>query len=242
MTYNRDAPTWASIEANGRQKVLYYTAKDIYSPVIVYPYWNRTTSELQVWVTSDLMTSVSGTVSYSWVDWNGNPLSLGVNATNATTSSPYGNRTQPTSPSTVSFTVGAINTTEVLRYPSVSSTLSDANVNMTNALLMLSVTTGSYTHSSVFHPANLADVKLPDPGLQLATSGTHFKVTATKAVAAWVWLDYDSNDVKGYWSDNGFWLNKGESKSITFTVFSDSTGGRWVDGISVRSVYNNIQS
>lgn len=230
--------------------MLYYTAKDIFSPVIVYPYWNKTTTDLQVWVTSDLMDSVSGTVSYSWIDWSGRPLSLGSNATNTTAQGFSGHGNAPGhangdefgGPSTVSFTIGAINSTEVLHYSSVRSTFSSAGLDMTNALLLLSVTAGSHTHSSVFHPANLAGVGLPDPGLRLAKSGNRFTVTATEAVAAWVWLDYNSNDVKGYWSDNGFWLNKGESKSVEFTVLSDSTGGSWSNGVSVRSVYDNTQS
>ena len=75
------APTWSSVDVLGRQKVLYYTAKDIYMDVIVYAYYNATTSDLQVWVTSDLWLPVSGVVQYEWLDFSGKILSVGGNYT-----------------------------------------------------------------------------------------------------------------------------------------------------------------
>ncbi|KAK4497014.1 hypothetical protein PRZ48_011463 [Zasmidium cellare] len=236
--------SWASIEFTGRQKVLYYTAKDIYSPMIVYPYWNSNTTDLDIWVTSDLQDAISGTLSYSWVDWHGNPLAVGgtvtINAANATVhgNSTHGNGTQPSQPSTLNFRVNAINSTQVLHYPNLRNTFSNSNANISDAVLILTAQSGQYKHTQFFHPANLADIPIPDPGLTLSQQGNGFRVTATKAVAAWVWLEYDTNDVQGYWSENGFWLNKGESKDVTFTVFSGS--GDWASHVKVRSVYDNI--
>ena len=71
---------------------------------------------------------------------------------------------------------------------------------------------------------------------------TQFKVTATKAVAAWVWLDHPST-VRGYFSQNGFWLDKGESRIVDFIVWDDFTQtGAWVDDVAVRSIWNNTLS
>lgn len=241
LTYSRAAPTWASIEYTGRQKILYYAAKDIYSPVIVYPYWNRNTTDLAVYVTSDLQNPISGTMSYQWFDYHGNALSVGGTVTIDAhrNGSHHGNGTQPSpKPNTINFNVGAINTTEVLHYPNLRNTLTNSNITLTNAVLVLSIEAGSYTHKQFFHPANLVDVDLPDPGLKLTQNGNSFTVTATKAVAAWVWLEYDTNDVQGYWSENGFWLNKGESKDVMFTVFSG--GGDWASTVTVRSVWDNL--
>lgn len=134
-------------------------------------------------------------------------------------------------------------TTQVLHYPNLRQTLTNNNVNASNAVLFLSITAGSFKHSQVFHPLYLGQANLQDPGLKLTQSGSNsWAVTATKAVAGWVWLEYDTNDVLGYWSENGFWLKKGESRMVTFTVFSDETGGQWVDTVSVRSVYDNTLS
>lgn len=38
-------------------------ARDIYRPLMVSPFWNYRTGDLEVYVTSDLWDSLSGTVS-----------------------------------------------------------------------------------------------------------------------------------------------------------------------------------
>lgn len=216
----------------------------------MYPYYNMSTTDLAVYVTSDLWNPVSGTLSYQWVDWHGNPIPVdgtstiegqrnGSHKSNITSHS--GTQSKP---STLNWNVGAINTTEVIHYPNLQKTFSNNNLNMTNAVLILSIETssdsGSATHRQFLSPANLKNVQLPDPGLKLTQNGSGFTVTATKAVAAWVWLEYDTNDVQGLWSDNGFWLNKGESKDVTFTVISGS--GDWASTVGVRSLYDNYGS
>ncbi|KAF7377988.1 Glycoside hydrolase family 2 protein [Mycena sanguinolenta] len=235
------APTWAAIESTNRQKVLYYSALDIFSPVIINAYYNTSggTSDLQIWVTSDLFTPVSGTVSYSWVNYAGAAITVGT-----------------LSAGTVSVIVGAVNSTQVaeLHYPNLNSALAGSGVNATDALLQLSVsgTTGSttYTHNAVFHPATLAQAALRDPGLVLeapaapksnsAPGSTYtWTVSAPTAAAAFVWLDVSTNAITGYWNANGFWMKQGESRSVVFTVWEDWSNGKWVDGVTVRSVWDN---
>ncbi|KAJ7347940.1 glycoside hydrolase family 2 protein [Mycena albidolilacea] len=235
------APTWAAVESTNRQKVLYYAAKDIFSPVIVNAYYNTSgrTSDLQIWVTSDLFAPVSGIVSYSWVNYAGGAITVGTLST--------GN---------ISVSVGAVNATHVtaLHYVDLSSTLAGSGVDAKDALLQLSVSAKAgdttYTHSAVFHPATLAQAALRDPGLALtkpkvptsnsAAGSTYtFTVSAPKAVAAWVWLDVSTNAVTGYWTENGFWLKEGESRSMVFTVWEDWSKGKWVDGVNARSVWDN---
>lgn len=75
-----------------------------------YPYYNRNTTDLQIWVTSDRTQSLSGTLSYQWFDFSGKPLSVGGTATieskqNATSK---GNGTNA-KPEMINFNVGAIN-------------------------------------------------------------------------------------------------------------------------------------
>lgn len=245
------APTWASIDYLGRQKVVYYTAKDIYRPVIVYGYYNITTSQLSIWATSDRWADVSGNVTAEWFDFAGKHLSVPADATASS-----GSNSRHIS-STHSFEIGPINSTHVFEYSDLNRTLQASNNSANNAVLRLSLTGTSggetYSHVSWFHPDSLANSSLHDPGLHLAhqaggyghkyTSGSgntvSFTVTATRAVAAWVWLDYTSTAVRGYWSENGFWLGKGESKTVTFTVWDDTSGGRWVDSVTVRSLWDN---
>ncbi|KXL48604.1 glycoside hydrolase family 2 protein [Acidomyces richmondensis BFW] len=232
------APTWASIESNNRQKILYYTAKDIYSPVIVYAYYNISNYDLQVWVTSDLWEAVRGTVEYEWIDWSGKKLSVLSNGTSGSTSA--------------AFTVGPINSTQVLNWPSAKEILRSGGLNTSDAILRVNISaTGEerhqqYTHEYYFHPAALNEVPLQDPNLLLTHTGcsgcVDFTVTAQDAVAAWVWLEIPTNAVLGYWSDNGFWMNKGESRTVRFKVWKDWTAGKWVDTVTVRSMWNNTLS
>ncbi|KAJ7432158.1 family 2 glycoside hydrolase [Mycena latifolia] len=234
------APTWSSVESNNRQKVLYYAAKDVFSPVIVNAYYNTSggTSDLQVWVTSDLLTGAAGTVSYAWVDWSGSAITVGGR-----------------SAGTAAVAVGAVNSTQIaeLRYIDLAGALTASGINTSDALLVLSVSakagTSAYAHSAVFHPATLAQAALRDPGLALtkpnSASGAAtytFTVTATEAVAAWVWLDVATTAVQGYWSENGFWLQKGASKQVVFTVWNDWSKGAWLNGVSARSVWDNTQA
>ncbi|KAH9815334.1 Beta-mannosidase A-like [Teratosphaeria destructans] len=221
------APSWAGIEYDGRWKLLHYAAKDIYKHVIIAPYYNRTTGNLSVWVTSDLWEPIKGTATFEWYDWHGNKLPIDT-----------------TSP--VDFTVGAINSTQVLQgfttellkgynpadvvlYTFVTATGSTPNSN----------TTQTFTHEHFFHPAALKDAALVDPGLALYYSNMtqKFSVTATTGVAAWVWLDYPAGAVLSFES-NGFWLLPGRTREVGYTVQNDTTGGKWKDGVTVQSIWN----
>lgn len=187
---------------------------------------------------------MSGIVSYEWIDWNGKPLSLTTNST----------AKAPGSKGSLPFTVGALNSTQVLRYDNVHEALSSRNQSASNAILRLSVTAHAadnkgktYKHSYFFHPTTLNNTTIPDPGLKLTRGGSSgkrvsFTVTAAKATAAWVWLDYQTNAVKGYWSENGFWLMKGESRTVTFSIQEDWSAGAWVKTVGVRSLYDNTLS
>ncbi|KAK8253567.1 putative beta-mannosidase [Phyllosticta capitalensis] len=221
-------PTWAGIEYDGRWKILHYVARDIYQPIIISPFFNRTTGDFEVYVTSDLWTSASGIADFAWYDWSGKPLEIDT-------------------PSSATFTVGAINTTLVLK----------ANTNdilkgfdPTNVILVANVSADgklpnsdkqqTFTHENWFHPTSLASAKLVDPGLELSYSKEtqKFTVSATKGVAAWVWLDYPEGAVL-YFDENAFLLLPGQSKEIGYTVKSDKTSGAWVDGVTVRSLWDN---
>jgi beta-mannosidase len=235
------APTWASIEADGRWKVLMYRAKDIYQPVVAHSFYNTSTGDLEVWAISDLWSTVNGTMNLSWMNWDGTAVS-----------GPSGdNSTDP-----ISFTIGPINST--LSYTATLPTTSSGQTTTTDpANLVLKVDISAvgqspnsdeqhtYIHTSYFHPASLQDAKLQDPGLTLASSGGDgnykFTVTASTGVAAWVWLDHPLG-VQGAFSDNGFWLTRGETKTVQFAVKNDWTEGAWVDGVTVRSIWNNTLS
>lgn len=224
------APTWAAIEASGRQKVMYYSTKDIFSPVIVWPFYDQDKDILDVWAISDRWQDTTGEVLLRWIDWTGEDISLQSN----------------TAPSTekLSFTVGSQNGTIIKSYSALSKLIGSNNT--ANALLSLSLTSNSGDeHSSWTHIAPLGKSALRDPMLKLSHSiqgqTVKFTVKATYGVAAWVWLDHPST-VRGYFDVNGFWLDKGESKEVVFKVWNDFTGDKsWVDDVTVRSIWDNRQ-
>ncbi|KAF2084794.1 glycoside hydrolase family 2 protein [Saccharata proteae CBS 121410] len=223
------APTWAGIEYDGRWKVLHYVAKDIYQNVIISPFWNRTTGLLEVYVTSDLWSPATGAASFAWYDYAGNPLPINT-------------------PSTATVDVGALNTTRVLSTNTndilagydPATVLMVANVSVTGSLPNTGNKTRTFTHQNWFHATPLSEAKLVDPGLTLSydSLACKFVVEATKGVAVWVWLDYPPGAVLNF-ERNGFLLARGERAEVGYTVKSDGTGGRWVEGVTVGSLWDN---
>lgn len=77
---NWQGVSWSTIEYSGRWKVLQYGLENIYTPVIVYPFWVPETESLEVSVTSDLWEAVEGTVQFRWYDWHGKSLNTSSHA------------------------------------------------------------------------------------------------------------------------------------------------------------------
>lgn len=222
------APTWAGIEYDGRWKVLHYVAKDIYQPVIVSPFLDVTTNNFEVWVISDLWSTVSASVNLVWYDWSGQRLSIST-------------------PTFIQAEVGAINGTRIL-----STNLNDilAGYDSSNAILVMEVSaqgtlpnsnrTQTFKHTNWFHADRLSRARIVDPGLELSYSKTtsKFIVKATKGVAAWVWLDYPSGAVLNF-DANAFWLLPGQEREVGYKVKSDTTDGKWIEGVKVWSLWDN---
>ena len=219
------APTWAGIEYDGRWKVLHYVAKDIYQPVIIASYWNYTTGDLTAYVTSDLWTRTSGYATFTWYSYNGSVLAA---------------------PSNVPFTVGALNTTQV--FAGNTSTLP---FDLKDAVMKMNITatgtlpntngTKTFKHEYYFHCVKLGEALLVDPGLTLSFSEDtgNFTVEATKGVAAWVWLDIPAGTL-GNFEENGFWLVPSDGpREVGFRLKNDTSDGKWVEGVTVGSLWNN---
>ncbi|PSN73172.1 glycoside hydrolase family 2 protein [Corynespora cassiicola Philippines] len=225
------APTWSGIEYDGRWKVLHYVAKDIYQSVIITSFLNVTTHDFEVWVISDLWSPILASVNLTWFDWTGTRINIDA-------------------PFTSEVSVGAINGTKVLS-GNLDSLISGHDPKDVLLLMQVSAeaslpnsnTTRAFKHQSWTHADRLSASNMIDPRLQLAYSNetSKFTVHATSGVAAWVWLDYPSGAVLNF-DDNAFWLLPGESKQVGYKVKSDTTGGAWVHGVTVRSIWDNTVS
>ena len=223
------APSWAGIEYDGRWKVLHYTAKDIYQPIIIAPFYNATASDFRIYVTSDLWSKAKGRANFEWFHWDGTPI------TNMSMAS-------------VDFTVGGLNTTRVFQ-----TTLNDQSMDYDNAVLYMNVTatgqlpnsnaTTTFNHENYFHARSLANAKLLDPSIQLTyhADTQNFTVEATRGVAIWVWLDYPAGALLNFdW--NGGILLPGRPREVGYTMKSDKTGGKWINEVTVESLWNNTLS
>ncbi|THC97484.1 hypothetical protein EYZ11_003018 [Aspergillus tanneri] len=222
------APSWAGIEYDGRWKALHYVAKDIYEPVIVSPFWNYTTGHLEIYVTSDQWEPVTGSVQLTWMDLSGHRI-----AHNAGT------------PTSVSFHVGALNTTKIY-----SSSISELGLtDQKDSILLLSLTGRgrlpnshremSFTHTNYFTPAFPKDLKLVDPGLNLSydTDSDKFTVEATRGISLFTWLNYPAGRV-GYFTENAFVLVPGQRKEIQFVTQVDGEVDNWAEEVTVQSLWN----
>ncbi|PLN77271.1 beta-mannosidase mndA [Aspergillus taichungensis] len=222
------APSWAGIEYGGRWKVLHYVARDIYQPIIVSPFWNYTTGDLSIYVTSDLWKTATGTVNLNWLDLSGRSL-----ASNADT------------PSSVSFTVGALNTTKIYSTNIKDLSLSDVK----NSILLLSLNgkgqlpnsenTVSFSHFNHFTPVFPKELALVDPKVKVSfnVDAKKFTVEAQAGISLYTWLTHPEG-VVGYFEENAFVLIPGQKKTVGFVVQEDRTGGKWTQGVTVQSLWD----
>ncbi|KAH8888052.1 glycoside hydrolase family 2 protein [Thozetella sp. PMI_491] len=218
--------SWSSIEYDGRWKYLHYITREAYKPVIIAPFFNKSTGELNITITSDLWSEASGHAYLTWYSWDGRQLEQ---------------------PSVIPFVVGPINSTTVF-----SSVLEVSKLNFTNSVLHLSLTASgrspnsnssmAYTHENIFHPVPLRNAALVDPGIEMTydQDSRTFLVAATKGIAAWTWLDYPEGPVITF-DNNAFTLIPGQPKKIGYSV-RQNDGSRWIDQVTVRSIWNNTLS
>ncbi|KAL4782445.1 glycoside hydrolase superfamily [Aspergillus varians] len=222
------APTWAGIEYDGRWKMLHYVARDIYQPIIVSPFLNYTTGELAIYVTSDLWESATGTVNLTWLTLSGQAIT-----DNAGT------------PTTLSFTAGAINTTKIY-----STNINDLSLpDLSDSILVLSSSSQAHppnsrelatlTHENYLTPSSPKDLALVDPQLELSydVETEVFTVQAKSGVSLYTWLDYPAGLV-GYFEENAFILVPGQKKEIRFVVQEDHLNGEWQRDVIVRSLWD----
>lgn len=229
------APTWAGIEYDGRWKVLHYVARDIYQSVVVAPVWNVSSGLLSVYVVSDLWTEVQGSISMAWLDWAGAAAEVSGGEGSGT----------------VDFTIGPLNSTllatidvgEVFGGGSRGDAVFVANLTATGTPVN-SNATKTFTHTNYWTPTPLASAALGDPGLSVSydDQAGQFTVTAVTGNSAWTWLALDPDDSAGtvvVFGDNGFFLRKGESKTVGYSVMGKGESGGWQGRVTAESIWDN---
>ncbi|RPD64762.1 glycoside hydrolase [Lentinus tigrinus ALCF2SS1-6] len=222
--------SWSSIEYSGRWKVLQYGMTNIYSPVVIYPFWYANNETLEVLVTSDRWDTVEGTAQLTWYDWSGNELNS----------------------STVPFEVPTLNNSVVFPATTGLENILPAGQNASDVFLLLNVTAQvdnrTVTQEQYFTPTSLAEANLVDPAIKV-TPGVDltFTLSAQGGVAAFAWLDHPAGTV-GFFQDNatgvpsnGFYLIPGIDRTLQFVLnpgLSKVANPDPADFV-VRSVWNN---
>ena len=212
-----------SIEYTGRWKVLQYVARQTFRRVAVSSWLEPTNTTFNLWVASDLWEPVTGTVNASWMTWSGDILN----------STSY------------SFFLSALNSVEIDQRTGWGQILPVGGDTRNDILILkLGATSQSgqtYMNENFFVPKYVSNATVVDPGLVMSYVGNFtWQVTATKGVAAYVWVSTPGG-VVGYFDDNAVFLVKGETRNFSFTVLEDSTGGSWTKGVSVRSIWDNYE-
>lgn len=234
------APTWAGIEYDGRWKVLHYVARDIYQSVVVAPVWNVSSGLLSVYAVSDLWTEVEGRISMAWLDWAGDEAHLRDGEPRAVD---------------LDFTIGPLNST-LLTTIDVGEVLGQSSRNTAaDAVFVANLTatgtpvntnaTRTFTHTNYWTPTPLAKAGLRNPGLSVAYDDDRtgqFTVSAATGNSVWTWLSLDGDDSVDtivVFDDNGFFLRKGESKTVGYRVTGGGETSGWQERVTVESIWDN---
>ncbi|KAH9895190.1 glycoside hydrolase family 2 protein [Cubamyces lactineus] len=221
--------SWSAIEYSGRWKVMQYGLSNIYSPVMIYPFWTPESETLEVAVTSDRWDTVTGTAQLTWYDWSGRALNT----------------------SSLAFSVPSLNSTTVFEAHGLDSIL-PAGSKAEDVWMHLNVTATAdgqtVVHEQYFVPVSLANANLVDPQIKM-TPGPDmtFTLSAQGGVAPFTWLDHPSGTV-GYFADsttgkplNGFYLVPGMDRTVQFVQSSElsTVADPSPADFVVRSLWNN---
>ncbi|KAJ3809985.1 glycoside hydrolase family 2 protein [Lentinula aff. lateritia] len=226
------APSWSSIEFDGRWKVLAYAEERAYRPITIHPFWIPEAENLEVSVMSDILGSdVQGTTQMTWYDWSGKVV-LALPA--------------------VKFTVPSLNFTAVLNQTGLDTILPPGK-GVQDVWMLVNVTAevpggGTVTNENYFTPTSLGNVTLVDPEITVNTGYSYeFVLEAKGGVAPWTWIEHPAGTV-GMFIDaytgspsNAFYLIPGIQKIVRFipnTALSTVQDPRPIDFV-VRSLFNN---
>ncbi|TFK54547.1 glycoside hydrolase family 2 protein [Heliocybe sulcata] len=215
--------SWSAVEYSGRWKVLNYELANVYSPVIVSSFWTPDNETLDIMVTSDRWSDVSGTAQLTWYDWTGKELDT----------------------MTHEFTVPSLNNSLLMAMTGLENILPDGT-QATDVFLLMNLT--AQADNQTFTPASLASATLVDPQISMTAGDNYtFTLSAKGGVAPWTWLDHPSGTV-GYFVDtasglpsNGFYLIPGIDRTVQFLLnptLSKVSEPSPTDFV-VRSVWNN---
>ncbi|KAL9939717.1 hypothetical protein V8E36_001534 [Tilletia maclaganii] len=252
------ATDWASLEVDGRWKILHYMVARMHDQVIAYVHHDSARRLIQVHAISRAWVQAAGHANVTWYDWNGHVIERQSH----------------------SFRINATASKKIAAFDlSVSSSRSKYEAKWLHVQLEASLegSKETFTNEQFFTPSSLGRVPLQPAKLILRaprddtmawrspSDTTQHPFTTRRStealeveianegpgVAAWVVLTHSAR-LKGWFVDardrgkpsNGFWLRPGENRSLRFQCHGGPclAGASVERDVSVTSMWDNIEA
>ncbi|KAG0087393.1 hypothetical protein BGZ92_007357 [Podila epicladia] len=216
-------PTWSSIEHNGTWKPLHYYMRNAFQDIVVTGFQPPKSQEVHIHVSVCGLGAVSGSLKYTSLDLVSGELS----------------DSRP-----VQFSIPGQNSKQVAVIADLRSKGGKDPWFILFAEAELDVVSGANSGPSIVRMLpQIYPVERPFPLSLLKQDPIlvaedfiltekdqyayeiRFIVKATAATAGFVFLQWGAKDIQGWFSDNGFWLLKGDTKKIMFFGHKDYAHG-----------------
>jgi len=188
--------SWSSIDYHHRWKALYYMAKHFFSPLLVSGVENVEKGSVELYITSDLLATCSGELSWKLTSVEGKPISQGGKQ--------------------VEIVPGGSRRVYVLK---LAEYLEEYGTRDLMLWLELSVN-GKTVSTNFVSFARPKHLELCEPGIRAKVSGKEGSAVVTLTVespALWTWLEL--TDVDARFSDNFFHLLP--AKPVRINILTD---------------------
>jgi beta-mannosidase len=213
--------SWASIDYHGRWKALHYMARHFFAPVMVSGLEDKQNGTVEIHVTSDLLESKPGTVSWKVTDAVGRRLDGGKK--------------------NIRTPVNSNRKVETLKLADLRSEKSDRDLIVWIDLAVK----GQPKSTNLVTFARPKHLELADsPGISAKVTagrdGAYQVALKSKRPALWVWLELDGVDAR--YTDNFVHLGPGRSVTITVQPARDLTIAEFRKRLQVRSLVDTFVS
>ncbi|XP_058792427.1 beta-mannosidase [Phymastichus coffea] len=223
------APSWSSIDFEGRWKMLHYYVKDFFSPVIVTPRLTQA-NELMIYVVSDLLHELTNlSIDVVVYEWKNSKSILTTQLTNITVG-PNESR------------LIAQKWIDVFLERAGCGTLATAKENCMIELILKDENDKKIAPTNYVYPHPLKKVSLPKDSVMVKVKPKsnellknqifEIQIVSTK-IALFVWLEV--GNIAGQFSENGFHILRGK-KIITFEAQESTTLQNIIKNLMITSL------
>ncbi|MFW5863990.1 MAG: beta-mannosidase [bacterium] len=201
--------SWSSIDYFGNWKALQYFARRFYEPFHVSAVGGDGVTSVGIYVTNDIPLNEAATLDWTLQTYSGKVIARGQEAW--------------TVQGQESRLVKTIEGSDYLAPWFLKSR--ETPYAPENSYLALEARCGEHVSRNVWHFDKFKNLKLPHPNIaikQRAKNGKIVFTLTTDVFAKWVWIEAETDDGQGRFSDQYFDMNPGETREIIYD--KNSTG------------------